>query len=216
MKKMLFNKIIAFLLIVNTSLFIITFSLSFVILFRPFYYYQINSLDLVNKTGYAYDEIKEAYDDTLDYLVFNKLFSTGNLKYSMEGKGHFKDCKVLFNLNFIVLGITGIILIIKKIIFNKIELFNFNISFWSSCLNLLLFLGIVTVSLIVGFDKCFDVFHKIFFTGKNDWLLNPDTDEIIKILPEQYFMNVAILFISIVSLISIVIIIREIYHKKIK
>ncbi len=202
------------LYIINLIVFVITLSISFVILFRPFYYYQIKYLDLEKNTGYTYNEIKEAYDDVLDYLTLNKEFKTGKLAYSNAGMDHFKDCKILFIINFSVLLITGIVLIIKKKYFNKIKLKNYNISFWSSCLVLGTFILILVIAFIVGFDKCFDTFHNIFFLGKDNWLLDPKVDEIIKILPEQFFMNCAIFVITLISIISISLIIKEIYLKK--
>lgn len=208
------NKIFKILLIINTSLFIISLAISFVLLFRPFYYYQINNLKLEQETGYSYNEIKESYDDVINYLTLNKDFKTGNLKYSTSGKNHFQDCKILFNINFIILGITTIILLIKNKYLNKLKIFNYNLEFFSGCLNIIIILSLLIISFIVGFNNIFDNFHKIFFFGKDNWLLSPDTDEIIKILPIEYFIKCAILLISIISIISITIIIKEMYNKQ--
>lgn len=214
MKNRILNKIGKLLLVINISLFIISFSISFVILFRPFYYYHIGYLNIEKETGYTYNEIKESYDDVLNYLTLNKEFKTGKLAYSNEGYDHFKDCKILFIINFVILGVTGIIIIIKKIYFNKIRVKGFNISFWSSITVLGLFILILITAFIVGFDQCFKTFHNIFFLGKQNWLLDPNVDEIIRILPEEYFMNCALAVISLISIISISIIIKEITRNK--
>jgi integral membrane protein (TIGR01906 family) len=214
MKKEVMKKIGKIFLIINISLFIISSSISFVILFRPFYYYHINSLNLVEETGYTYNEIKEAYDDVLDYTTKNKPFSTGKLKYSEEGKSHFRDCKILFTINFIVFGISGIIIIIKKKFWNNLKVFKRNLGFWSSCFILLFFTIIVLTTLIIGFDKSFETFHNIFFLGKDNWILEYDTDEIINILPIEYFLHCAILAISIIGTISFGLIIKEIIDSK--
>ena len=199
------------------SLFIISFSITFVLLFRPFYYYHINYLNIEETSGYDYDTIKESYDDVIDYLVLDKPFKTGTLNYSEDGYDHFKDCKVLFRINFIILGITSIILLLKKMYFNNIKLFKYNIGFWSGCLNIFIFLTLFIISNIVGFDKCFEIFHNIFFLGKDNWLLSSKTDEIIKILPQKFFMNSTIFVILIIGIISITIIVKELYqHKRIK
>ena len=42
------------------------------------------------------------------------------------------------------------------------------------------------------FDSAFVIFHSIFFPGKDNWQFNPRTDPIIKVLPEQFFLNCAI------------------------
>lgn len=52
---------------------------------------------------------------------------------------------------------------------------------------------------VIDFNKYFIIFHKIFFT--NDlWLLNPETDILINMVPESFFFNTAI-WIVIVFLI---------------
>ena len=213
MKKKIINIMLSILLILNTSLFIISFSFAFTILFRPFYYCQITKLHIEEKTGYTYQEIKNAYDDVLDFSLFNKPFKTGVLKYSNEGKQHFKDCKRLFIIDFIILGLTTLILIIQKIFFSKQKLFNFSLSFWSSCLILIVLSIILLITLFLGFDQAFITFHHLLFPGKTNWIFNPQKDEIIKILPKEYFMNCAILIVSIITTISIVLILKEIYQK---
>ena len=202
------------LLVINTALFIISLSVSFVILFRPFYYYHIRYLDIEKTSGYTYEEIKESYDDVIDYLTLNKEFKTGKLKYSEVGKDHFHDCKILFMINFVILLITVITLIIKRKYWKEIKIKNKNISFWSSILVITMFTIILIASFIIDFDKVFDIFHNIFFLGKDNWLLNPKTDEIIRILPQKYFMNCAILVLFLIFVISITIIIKEIYISK--
>ena len=182
------------------------------LLFRPFYYYNINHLNIVEDTNHTYDELKEAYDDVIDYLVFNKDFKTGILKYSEEGKDHFKDCKELFNINFIVFIISFLILIVKKIFYNKKKILNHSLEFYSCILNLVFILFIVISTLIINYKNMFTLFHKVLFPGKDNWLLNSSKDQIINILPSDYFMYCAILFIFIITLISGVIITKDLMY----
>ena len=210
------KRIIPILLIINNLLFIISLAISLVILFRPFYYWHIDYLSLPEETGYTYDEIKESYDDVLDYLVFNKTFSTGKLKYSDNGKKHFEDCRILFIINFVILAISSLIIILKKKFFDHIRFLGHNISYCSSIFMLSSFLFLLFCSLVFGFNKVFKLFHKILFFGKTNWKFKPSKDEIINILPEKYFMDCAILILVIVSLISIIIIIKEKRRKNLK
>ena len=214
MKKKILDKLRIYFFIISIALFIISISITFVLLFRPFYYYHINYLNISKSTGYTYDEIKETYDDVIDYTVFNKEFKTGKLKYSEEGIDHFRDCQTLFRINFIILGITSIVILIKKKYFNSDKLCNYNLGFWSSVIVIGLFSIIVLISLMIGFDRFFELFHNIFFLGKDNWLLSESTDEIIKILPIEFFMNCAILIVSIIVIIAIIVIVKEIYRKK--
>lgn len=43
----------------------------------------------------------------------------------------------------------------------------------------------------LDFDRAFVVFHALFFPGKDNWLFDPETDQIITILPQVFFRNSA-------------------------
>ena len=139
--KRIINHSLTVILILSLIVLMISFSIAIPMYFRPFYYLHINGLDLVEKTKYSFYVIKNAYDDVLDYLLFNQPFSTGELKYSIEGKSHFEDCKILFNFNSICLilsfAISSTILFFCKI--KKIELkryLGFHPMFFSSIFTL--------------------------------------------------------------------------------
>ncbi len=192
----------------------ISFSISVAIVLKPFYYVQIKTLHIQEKTGYTYQEIKEAYDDVLNYTTLNHEFKTGKLKYSEEGKNHFKDCKTLFMINFILLGLSFIIIILKRIFLKDIKLKKYPIEYWSSWLILIIFLLITATTLILGYNKIFEWFHQIFFLGQDNWLFNPAEDEIINILPKEYFMNCSILIVGILFITTGIIIGKEFYKKR--
>ena len=208
------DKISSIIFSISIFFFIITLSISLPIYFRPFYYLHINALDLVEESGHSYSEIKEAYDNVLDYLTLpNKEFSVGVMNYSEIGASHFADCKALFNLNAVILFFSGFIILIfillKKL--GKIKeyrYFNRSPSFLGASTLLSLTVVLTSVS-CVNFYNTFTVFHKIFFYGKDNWIFDPRYDEIINILPEQFFMNCAIFIVCGIITGSLAIIIRE-------
>ena len=51
------------------ALAVLACSIAVPILFRPFYYAQIESLELPARTGYSEEIIREAYDEMLDFCV---------------------------------------------------------------------------------------------------------------------------------------------------
>ena len=220
MKKIL-NHSLTIVFIFSLLILMITFSIGLPIYFRPFYYLHINGLDMVENTRWSYDVIKEAYDEVLDFLVLNKPFGTGELKYSSEGQSHFEDCKILFDLNFYcLLGsfvISSVILVLHKL--KKIEIqkyFKFSPIFYSSIIAILIPL-IVGILASIDFDRAFEVFHTIFFPGKDNWLFDPRTDQIILVMPQEFFRNCAILIGSsllIITITSIIIsLIKRIKYK---
>ena len=117
MKKL--NVILTVIFAVAVFLLIITASIALPIYLRFFYYLQIEPLGLPLSSGHDYETIKAAYDEVLNFLTLpNVPFGTGVFKYTESGMAHFYDCKVLFNLNLIVL-IVSAALTVSLLILNR-------------------------------------------------------------------------------------------------
>jgi integral membrane protein (TIGR01906 family) len=212
------DKFLTAILGVAIVLFIITFSISLPIYCRFFYYLQINPLSLPEITGYDYDTIKQAYDQMLNYLTLPEHeFGTGVFSYTQAGKAHFEDCRVLFNLNVITLILSSItcitILILnKKSIISLKRPFGMHVAF-TSAVSIFVFFGIILALVSIDFNAAFTVFHMIFFPGKDNWQFSYK-DQIIYALPQQFFMNCAILIACSIFVISTSIIVFQIVKKK--
>ena len=197
----------------------LTVSIGLPIYVRPFYYLQIEPLGIPEATGHSYREIVDSFNELLDYLTLpGREFSTGVFAYSEEGMNHFVDCKWLFDLNAVGL-IVSLVIVVALLILHKRgvitlpTLRGFRLSAIAGGALLLTFLALgILVSL--DFDRAFVIFHSLFFPGKDNWLFNPYTDEIILALPSDFFMNCAILIASSVIIISAGLLIRGILIKK--
>ncbi len=219
MKEKILNTSASILYGVVIAILVISFSIGLPIYVRQFYYWHIDGLDMVEKTGYDYQTIKDAYDDVLDYLtVPGNEFGTGDLAFSEEGASHFADCKVLFDLNgwaFIIsLLLFGVIVTLDRR--RVIALYRprgFAISFWSG-IGTLGFFGAVALLASLDFNTAFIIFHSIFFPGKDNWLFNPRTDEIIRVMPQQFFMNCAILIVSSIIILCATMIALGVIEKR--
>lgn len=195
------NGIITAVFAVALFVFLISFSISLPILNRWFYYIQINTLNLEEASGHTYAEIKEAYDLILDYLLLpGREFSAGVFEMTESGISHFADCKPLFILDVALAGsAAGILIIILALHFAKVVKLGsakgHSAAFWTA-------VAAIAVPMILGclvaidFDRAFEIFHSIFFPGKDNWIFNPRYDQIITVMPQQFFMNCAI-FIGI-------------------
>lgn len=209
------NKILTAVFVFCLALFIITFSISLPINLRFFYYLQIRPLNLENQSSYTYEQIVTAYDQVMNFLTLPWVteFRCGDIPYSQSGEAHFFDVKVLFNLNNIVFMCSFVVIFVflilnkkKKIVFSKPFGFNSSVISALCVLLLVLVLGIV---IACNFDFAFTLFHKVFFPGKDNWIFSTITDPIIKILPERFFLNCAILIISSVIIFSVAILIKN-------
>ncbi len=205
---------------VAVFIFIITFSIGLPIYCRFFYYMQIEPLGIPEATGHSVAQIKAAYDQVLDYLTLpNKEFGAGVFAFSQEGAAHFADCKGLFDLNVIALIISTIIISVLLFL-NKVGVvelyrpFGLSVSFFSA-VGIFIFFAVIGLIVAIDFNSAFITFHHLFFPGKDNWTFDPRVDEIISALPQQFFMNCAILIGASIILISVVIIIFcLIKHKK--
>tara|TARA_B100000029_G_C17513155_1_gene937066 strand:+ start:827 stop:1504 length:678 start_codon:yes stop_codon:yes gene_type:complete len=129
---------------------------------------------------------------------------------------HMKDVKNLINF----LNMIGLILGFSLIIFTC--LLSFYDKYWKkSFLNLIFLSGLFSIFLVVGilgiflvfFDYFFILFHKISFS--NDlWILNPKTDYLIMMFPENFFRDAtyAIGIISILEFLFFYLIIRYFFR----
>lgn len=188
-----FSVFIALLL----ALFAISASVAAPILCRPFYYVHIEALDLPEKTGWTHEQIREAFDDVMDFLLKGAEFKTGDLAWSGSGMSHFADCKVLFRLDLWLFALTGAALLLLFLVFRHkktrpARLAGRGPSFWAGTGILLFFSGFGLFA-VSDFDRAFNVFHKVFFPGKTNWVFDARSDEIIRVMPEVFFRNCAIL-----------------------
>lgn len=198
MKTSVINRLLTVLYTVAIALLIITFSIGLPIYVRPFYYAHIGPLGIVEDTGMTREQIKQGYDEVLDYLTLpGREFSCGDFRYSEEGKSHFEDCKVLFDLNAAVL-LASAVTVLALWLLNKLRLISIGQpkglapSAAASAAVLAVF-SLLGVLVALDFDTAFTVFHTLFFPGKANWLFDPATDEIILALPQSFFMSCAIL-----------------------
>ena len=179
-------------------IFMLTFSIGLPIYCRFFYYIQIKTLKMEEATGWDYKTIKNAYDDVLNYLTLpNRPFGTGALKWTESEASHFADCKVLFNLNLAGMIVSGAISL-ASILLNRFKVIALKKPFGHN-VYLISAIAAVALPVIIGllacinFDKAFVIFHSIFFPGKDNWYFNPSTEQIIEVMPQEFFMNCAII-----------------------
>lgn len=203
---------------VATFILIVTFSIGLPIYCRPFYYMHIEWLQL-ERSGYTAAQIREAYNEILDYLTLpGGSFHAGDFPFTESGAAHFTDCKVLFTLNaalFLLSAIVviGLLLLKKQDRIPTLHIGRFHACFYAAVAALLLIAGI-TVLASMDFYAAFVTFHSIFFPGKENWILNYKTDPIINVMPQDFFMHCAMLIGASIVLISFCIIIAQLRHDR--
>lgn len=214
------NVTLSVVFIITLILFILTFSIGLPIYCRFFYYIQIKTLNLPEAAkewgiDAGYSEIKFAYDQILDFCTLpNKPFKSGIFKMSESGIAHFADCKVLFDLNLAVMIVSGAVSL-ALILLNRFKIIEI-VKIKGHRVYLISAVAALALPLVIGalaaidFDKAFEVFHGIFFPGKTNWTFDPWEDQIITVMPQQFFMNCAIIIgVGLVSF-SVALIVADI------
>ena len=213
------SKLLAVLTGVFTALLVLTASIAVPLLCRPFYYAHIEALDLDGYTGLSVEQIKQAFDQVMDYcLGLRPDFAAGVLPFSQSGASHFADVRVLFLLDLWVAVISLAALVILFVLSRKRKLtpaplLGHGPGFWAA-------IGLGGLFLIVGglaatnFERAFVVFHSIFFPGKTNWLFDWRTDPIILLLPEDFFRNCAILILALLVFWCVVLIAADLLAQR--
>ena len=111
------SKSLSILLSLALAVFSLSAAIAFPILCRPFYYRQIGALGLPEATGWNEQTIRGAYDEVMDYLVYGAPFGTGELRSSDDGQAHFADCRTLFRLDFVLLGVSTVALAVLAVLY---------------------------------------------------------------------------------------------------
>ena len=180
---------------------IISVSVIVTLNFRPLYYFDIDYFDLVEKTGYSEEMIRENYDTLIDY---NNFFYKGELEFpslpmSEQGRIHFVEVKNIFVFIQIILfpisllGSIAGILALKKQKPTYLAL--------TSVLSLAL-PAVLGLLIALNWDRFFVLFHEIFFN--NDyWIFDYTTDPVIRILPDGFFMHSAIMILLLIVIGSL-------------
>ena len=182
--------------------FIVAFSVTFTLNFRPLYYMEIDALNIEQYSGMPKEEIKANYDVLIDYnsiLGGTEELEFPTLTMSETGRIHFEEVKVIFMffqwaaIVFLVLAAVFIYLNVKK----------GNFRFWKY--TSILSVGIPTVLgilIALNWDMVFVLFHKIMFN--NDyWIFDASIDPVIMILPDSFFMHCAIMILGCVIVGSV-------------
>lgn len=129
---------------------------------------------------------------------------------------HMEDVQYLFHLERTVKHISTVISFLIILYFiKKKEILTLAKTFFYGLFSNYIILALLGILLLLDFNKYFTYFHLIFFT--NDlWILDPMTDLMIQMLPEEFFFGMAkniglsfFLYLAIIQVIGFLILRRD-------
>lgn len=169
---------------------------------QDFYMKEFEKYDITKVTTMSTEDLSRVSEKLISYLKDDD--KNLNIKAVIKGesrevfgqreKQHMVDVKVLFikgfNFRNISLGIAMIALIFILVVSKRKNRDIYQALLWSGIIPIVLMM-ILYILLKIDFHKYFTYFHKIFFT--NDlWLLNPETEVLIQMLPLEFFIDISI------------------------
>lgn len=165
------------------------------------YYYDIDHLNIAKSVQMDKATIIKNYDLLIRYTDVSSIkeLKLPDFTFSKSGLDHFKDVKNIFEkLDYAI-----IVSLILSIIGAAVCIKNNYVKFLKhGSLVLILLPILLAIPFMLNFNSSFIIFHKLLFTN-DEWEFNPDTDPIINILPENFFMHCAFLLLGILVIFSI-------------
>lgn len=192
---------------------VVCIAVSATVMFRPLYYFDIGHLGIAESSGLSEDVIKLNYDALIDYNLLGGpdelVFPT--MRMSEQGRIHFEEVKDIFiSMQLISIGAIILLLLwtVLKLKGRKV-LFRWTGYTGKVALTAVLF---VAAAVLIDWNWAFTAMHRVFF--RNDyWIFNSETDPVINILPEGFFLHCGAMII-VISLIQIAIL--QLVYRRLK
>jgi integral membrane protein (TIGR01906 family) len=199
-----------FMLAITVLLFTTAAGLAFIHISGFPYSADIEILNICESSGFSSNEILLNYNAMLEYLSpFSKAeFSLPTMRYSESGSYHFAQCKALFNTVYLLGFVSAILLLIlsaAKAVSRK--------TLRVSAIITIIVPLLLNCAFSINPDRAFVIFHLIFFKGKS-WIFDPKLDELIKILPVDYFVHCAYVLALFWLIGAVVLFAMSSYQKK--
>ena len=208
------------IVIQNFSLFIsailgIIFYNCFNLNFYKNFYLRENLAPSINTTD---DELINNTINLLEYLTNKAELNT--TWFSEKDILHMKDVRVLYNVSFNLMIFFIIIFILSTIlialVYKNYAMFYITKTFNKTLLAFILLVIILASIISYNFTSFWIKFHQLLFT--NDlWLLSPEESNLIKMVPEQFFISlITTIILHILILFVSLLVVNNIFKKKFK
>lgn len=208
------------IVIQNFSLFIsailgIIFYNCFNLDFYKNFYLRENLAPSINTTD---DELINNTTNLLEYLTNKAELNT--TWFSEKDILHMKDVRTLYNVSFNLMIFFIIIFILSTIlialVYKNYTMFYITKTFNKTLLAFIILIIVLASIISYNFNSFWIKFHQLLFS--NDlWLLSPDESNLIKMVPEKFFISlITTIILHILILFVSLFVLNNIFKKKFK
>ena len=165
------------LLIVTIILFIMLLNFRMYVFNTEYYEEEFRKSGVYN--SFPKEEANEQLNKLIHYLKTDQPLT--NTFFNEKEKKHLEDVKRLIQKTLIIFYCS--IVLLPMLLFRNRK----------GLTRPFLYSGVLLISIplvlsIINFQFTFIIFHELLFTN-NFWVLNPETDNLIKLFPEQFFYD---------------------------
>ena len=210
-----FDYFLLILLIINVSVFSLIMAIERSAYDLDYYMDSYEKNDVFEVTNKSYEELEKISKEIIGVLKGNSDVSDLNPYFSSKEISHMRDVQNLFSfakiLKFIS-AVSGLIIIFSYLRKDKSKIMGKWLGIGLSFNYLLLI--IIAILVKTNFNKYFIIFHELFFNNEL-WLLDPNTDLLIQIMPEAFFIDIiTIILLRFVFYIFFGQLVGYIFYKK--
>jgi len=186
---------------------------------QGFYQSEYAKLNTANDIGISAENLTQVTQKLLQYTTGSE--DNLDMQYEIQGqmqevfgdreKAHMVDVKALYlgARNVRTISLIGAVILIAAafVVGKKAATRVLCKSFLWVSVGFLVFVGALAVWAAIDFNNFWISFHHVFFAGNDLWLLDPRTDVLIQMVPEQFFSDlvtrIIIRFVSIFLTLNI-------------
>ena len=188
-------------LIFSVSLIVVIFCVSVIlpVFSASFYINEFRKYDLAGAFKMTEPDLRLVVKNLLGFMagftprldIRVPVFGAERLFFNSREIFHMEDVRVLFTRGFTAMWAAAALLAGAGVyIFQKKYFYDAAKWVLGTCVFLICSFGTLAAVIAFNFERAFVIFHEVFFT--NDmWLLNPDTDLLINMLPQEFFISIS-------------------------
>lgn len=184
-------------LIIAVFILLILIPISIISFDKEFYFSEFAKYGIYDKFE---RDINSEIAKVIDYI--NNKGEIESDFFNDKEKEHLKDVRNLFNISKFLIVLCIIIIGVNYYFLRKRGFLD---GLNKGAVLTIIFIFILFITILINFNLGFIIFHKLMFEN-NLWLLNPAEDNLIVLLPEEIFFDIAIRAFSLSFISALVII----------
>lgn len=200
------------LMTVLVVVFFLSAAVTLVLYLKPLYALALKLFHIPERAKLSYEVCRRNYSQLIDYnLLFGaKTLTLPDFPMSVSGHAHFQEVQGIFKLIQILAWTLLPVTLLLSLLSKKLRAYG-----WmkAAAITVFVLIAAVTAGLLLDGRGALILFHRILFRNEN-WLFDPKTDPIIRILPQEVFVSAGIVIALLMAIGAVVLLL--LYRKKTK